>query len=222
MPPFEKQKDKWHLCKQKVAKMFVSCLVFVVLFAIVKLPQSIGETNYYGKDYLIISTTRPLSVIVHRDQTYEGAEEDLANTSVYQTKIGLKEKDFALNFDKGIYFAKSKDIAKPQYGGNFICVGRYYRPTSQLLWEYSNAHTTKFMKKKSMFVKELYDKNKTMNWFGVPGINKVTFDMAYCIVASAFALYKGVYLALVEVKEMVHFILLEDIDAVKEDVGQIR
>ena len=28
------------------------------------------------------------------------AEEDLANTSVYQTKIGLKEKDFALNFDK--------------------------------------------------------------------------------------------------------------------------
>ena len=46
---------------------------------LIKVPQNHGEAKHYGKDYLIISTTRPLTVIVHREQTYPGAEEDLAN-----------------------------------------------------------------------------------------------------------------------------------------------
>lgn len=45
----------------------------------IKIPQTNGEKKYYGSDYLIISTIRPLSLIIHREQTYVGAEEDLAN-----------------------------------------------------------------------------------------------------------------------------------------------
>jgi hypothetical protein len=59
---------------------------------IVKIPQSVGEEKYYGSDYLIISTTRPLSVILHRDQTYEGAEEDIANVSAV-TEFGYLHND---------------------------------------------------------------------------------------------------------------------------------
>ncbi len=54
-------------------------LAFAIFFVSVKLPQSAGEKKYYGSDYLIISTVRPLSLIIHREQTYDGAKEDLAN-----------------------------------------------------------------------------------------------------------------------------------------------
>lgn len=54
-------------------------LAFAVFFSAMKIPQSKGEEKYYGSDYLIISTIRPLSLIIHREQTYPGAEEDLAN-----------------------------------------------------------------------------------------------------------------------------------------------
>ncbi len=64
----------------------------VVMFLLVKWPQSVGEANYYGSDYLIISTTRPLSVIVHRDQTYDGWEEDIANVSAV-TEFGYLHND---------------------------------------------------------------------------------------------------------------------------------
>ena len=90
--PFEKRDDKWSLSKKRVVKMIAAFLIFAVLFTIVKLPQSMGEKKYYGKDYLIISTTRPLSVIVHREQTYEGAEEDLANVSAI-TEFGYLHND---------------------------------------------------------------------------------------------------------------------------------
>lgn len=54
-------------------------MVFIISFSLIKIPQSNGEKKYYGSDYLIISTIRPLSLIIHREQTYPGAEEDLAN-----------------------------------------------------------------------------------------------------------------------------------------------
>lgn len=54
-------------------------LVFIISFSLIKIPQTNGEKKYYGSDYLIISTIRPLSLIIHREQTYAGAEEDLAN-----------------------------------------------------------------------------------------------------------------------------------------------
>ncbi len=75
-----------------VKKAFVYLVLSVVLFMIVKIPQSVGEDKYYGSDYLIISTTRPLSVILHREQTYEGAEEDIANVSAV-TEFGYLHND---------------------------------------------------------------------------------------------------------------------------------
>lgn len=73
-------------------KAFVYLILSAILFMLVKIPQSIGEEKYYGSDYLIISTTRPLSVILHRDQTYEGAEEDIANISAV-TEFGYLHND---------------------------------------------------------------------------------------------------------------------------------
>lgn len=75
-----------------VKKAFVYLALSTILFMMIKIPQSIGEEKYYGSDYLIISTTRPLSVILHRDQTYEGAEEDIANISAV-TEFGYLHND---------------------------------------------------------------------------------------------------------------------------------
>jgi len=76
-------------CERNLIVFTVFLLAF---FCLIKLPQSHGEKKYYGNDYLIISTTRPLSVIVHRDQTYEGADEDLANISAV-TEYGYLHND---------------------------------------------------------------------------------------------------------------------------------
>ena len=67
-------------------------LLSTILFFIIKIPQSMGENKYYGSDYLIISTTRPLTVILHRDQTYPGSEEDLANINAV-TDLGYLHND---------------------------------------------------------------------------------------------------------------------------------
>ncbi len=76
-------------CKRNLV-VFTVFLLFS--FVLLKSPQDHGEKKYYGSDYLIISTTRPLSVIVHRDQTYPGAEEDLANISAV-TEFGYLHND---------------------------------------------------------------------------------------------------------------------------------
>jgi hypothetical protein len=60
-------------------KLALFVLSFVIFFTTIKIPQSQGEAKYYGSDYLIISTIRPLSLIIHREQTYAQAQEDLAN-----------------------------------------------------------------------------------------------------------------------------------------------
>lgn len=62
-----------------IKKMVLFVLAFAVFFTTMKLPQSKGEEKYYGSDYLIISTIRPISLIIHREQTYAEAEEDLEN-----------------------------------------------------------------------------------------------------------------------------------------------
>ncbi len=67
--------------KSTVKRLLVFFVVSMACFLVLKIPQSMGEKKYYGSDYLIISTTRPLSVIVHREQKYEGAKEDLENIS---------------------------------------------------------------------------------------------------------------------------------------------
>jgi len=76
----------------RVKRLALFTLCLIGCFLLIKAPQSHGENKYYGSDYLIISTTRPLSVIVHRDQTYEGAEEDLANVSTI-TEFGYLHND---------------------------------------------------------------------------------------------------------------------------------
>jgi hypothetical protein len=60
-------------------KLILFVLSFAIFFTVIKIPQSQGETKYYGSDYLIISTIRPISLIIHREQTYAQAQEDLAN-----------------------------------------------------------------------------------------------------------------------------------------------
>lgn len=77
------------LCKKRLLPFSLCLLAF---FLLLKAPQSQGEQKYYGSDYLIISTTRPLSVIVHREQAYDGAEEDLANISAV-TEYGYLHND---------------------------------------------------------------------------------------------------------------------------------
>lgn len=60
-------------------RMLCFLLAFAIFFSVIRLPQSQGEEKYYGSDYLIISMIRPLSLIIHREQTYPEAKEDLAN-----------------------------------------------------------------------------------------------------------------------------------------------
>lgn len=60
-------------------KLCIYMLLFVTFFVSIRLPQTAGEKKYYGSDYLIISTVRPLSLIIHREQTYAGADEDWDN-----------------------------------------------------------------------------------------------------------------------------------------------
>lgn len=68
------------LCyKTGVKRTALFLLAFAVFFTTLKLPQSRGEEKYYGSDYLIISTIRPLSLIIHREQTYPEAKEDLSH-----------------------------------------------------------------------------------------------------------------------------------------------
>lgn len=67
-------------------------LLSTVFYMLLSIPQKMGENKYYGSDYLIISTTRPLSVIVWRDQTYEGADEDIDNISAV-TEFGYLHND---------------------------------------------------------------------------------------------------------------------------------
>jgi len=75
-----------------VKKAFIYFALSIVMFMLIKIPQSVGEDKYYGSDYLIISTTRPLSVILHRDQTYEGSEQDIDNISAV-TEFGYLHND---------------------------------------------------------------------------------------------------------------------------------
>lgn len=84
--------DTKFFCKNTLKKAGIFFMLSLVLFVLIKMPQSHGEKTYYGNDYLIISTTRPLSVIVHRDQTYNGSKEDLENVSAI-TEFGYLHND---------------------------------------------------------------------------------------------------------------------------------
>jgi hypothetical protein len=63
--------------KIKAALLFAA--VSVAVYWGVNLPQKVGNTKFYNSDYLITSTTRPLSVLLNLDETYryDGAETDV-------------------------------------------------------------------------------------------------------------------------------------------------
>ena len=80
-----------------IKKVLAFAVAAVVLFGVVNLPQSAGNKKYYNNDYMIVSTTRPLSVILNVDGTtdYAGAEEDLAAINAI---ISIEHiKDFPYN-----------------------------------------------------------------------------------------------------------------------------
>lgn len=131
--PFEKREGKWHLRKSRIMKMFVATVVFFLLFAIVKMPQSEGEKKYYGKDYLIISTTRPLSVIVHREQTYEGAEEDLENISAV-TEFGYLHNDSLSCSAYNRYNTDYNEGKYTQTGADARTQNAYLKSAFRLIW----------------------------------------------------------------------------------------
>ena len=65
--------------KIPIRKVLLFAMALVLCFLTIRVPQIRGEKAYYGSDYLILSTVRPLSLIIHREQTYEGAKEDWDN-----------------------------------------------------------------------------------------------------------------------------------------------
>lgn len=69
----------WRSKRLRFSRLVLFFLIFAVGSALIRLPQNAGERKYYGSDYLIISTIRPISLIIHREQTYPEAKEDLAN-----------------------------------------------------------------------------------------------------------------------------------------------
>lgn len=63
-----------------IKKTLAFAVAGLAFFGAVNLPQSAGNKKYYNNDYLIVSTTRPLSVILSLDGTtdYPGGEQDVA------------------------------------------------------------------------------------------------------------------------------------------------
>lgn len=105
----------------------------VLLFSVIKLPQSHGEKAYYGSDYLIISTTRPLSVIVHRDQTYEGAAEDLANISAV-TDFGYLHNDSLSCSAYNRYNSDHNEGKYTQTGADAATQKAYLKSALRMIW----------------------------------------------------------------------------------------
>lgn len=63
-----------------IKKALAFAVAGLAIFGAVNIPQSTGNTKYYNNDYWIVSTTRPLSVLLNLDGTtdYEGGGEDIA------------------------------------------------------------------------------------------------------------------------------------------------
>lgn len=64
----------------KFPKLLIIVGVFILTFVIVGIPQKLGQKKYYGNDYLIVSTLRPVQYILNSTNgvlDYEGGEDDL-------------------------------------------------------------------------------------------------------------------------------------------------
>lgn len=61
-------------------KKLRNILLFVVCFGVLSFPQKVGEIKYYGRDYQIVNSFKPLSILLNDPETcldYDTAQEDL-------------------------------------------------------------------------------------------------------------------------------------------------
>lgn len=128
-----------------------------------------------------------------------------------------EEMKFSFVFDKCTYLAKTNKINKPQYGGNFICVARYNKEHKSFLWEHSNPYTTDLSRKKASLLKKFYEKNTEYKWLNTAGMNGIDFKTAQCLASCALIILGGIYLVIVQENKNISFIVLKDIDAVKDE-----
>ncbi len=116
-----------------IKRMALFFLAFAIFFATLKIPQSKGEEKYYGSDYLIISTIRPLSLIIHREQTYPEAKEDLDNIDAvisldyisYETLSCSAYNRYNSDFNKGRFTETGADPAAQS---------AYLKSACRLIW----------------------------------------------------------------------------------------
>lgn len=70
----------------KKAKKLLTLVLYGIVLVVLIIPQKIGDTKYYGKDYLIVSTIEPVKNILNSPNaniSYKGAEEDLQAIAAY-------------------------------------------------------------------------------------------------------------------------------------------
>lgn len=71
---------------KKVEKKYIWIIAYVAVMVVLSIPQKIGEQKYYGKDYLITSTTETLMNTLNSKSAnlnYNGAGEDIEAISEY-------------------------------------------------------------------------------------------------------------------------------------------
>ncbi len=122
--------------QKKMPGSIKSGLIFFVLvlcfYSLISQPQKQGEKKYYGSDYLIISTTRPLSVILWRDQTYEGADEDISNISAV-TDFGYLHNDSLSCSAYNRYNSDHNEGRYTQTGADALTQQKYLKSALRLL-----------------------------------------------------------------------------------------
>jgi hypothetical protein len=65
--------------QMRIRQALLFALGTIMLYGVVNIPQILGNQKYYNSDYLIVSTTRPLSVLLNLDETYhyDGVDRDV-------------------------------------------------------------------------------------------------------------------------------------------------
>ena len=140
--------------KIKAALLFV--VAAAALYWVVNLPQQVGNTKFYNNDYFITSTTRPLSVLLNLDETYQydGAEADVEKINAVINVGEIKE----LPFDSNSY----------QSWNGYINQGRLTETmsTKQAQSEYIKAFANIVLHNPSVFMKERLDLFVKTNYLG--------------------------------------------------------
>ncbi len=81
--------------EQKLISVVIGLTAFAIAFVIISVPQKLGDSKYYGKDYSIINTFETLKVILNdssADIAYEGADGDFKAVGVIVPVDLVKEK----------------------------------------------------------------------------------------------------------------------------------